>query len=230
MLFRSQLDRALARCPDPRVPFVPPPQFESRLELPVPVADVEALSFAVNRLVHELSAWLSARGLGVIRLTLTLTHEHYLQQRGVAPTRVPFTLGAPARMPAHLIGVLRERLARVALPAPVEALILESEETAPLAGRNLGLLPGDTADAAHVPLVDRLRARLGDDAVILLAPQLIAGHTVDKFGPDDQIVAALLNPADKNRADPEVVRDLARVDLFAFVAKHRGTGHYSQFR
>jgi hypothetical protein len=57
------LDRALARCPDPRVTFVPPPHFASRLELPVPIADVEALSFAVNRLVHELAAWLSARGL-----------------------------------------------------------------------------------------------------------------------------------------------------------------------
>ena len=174
----ATLDRALARCPDPRVPFVPPPQFESRLELPVPVADVEALSFAVNRLVHELSAWLSARGLGAVRLSLTLTHEHYLQQRGVSPTQVPFMLGVPARMPAHLIGVLRERLARVALPAPVEALILESEETAPLAGHNLGLLPGDAADAAQVPLVDRLRARLGDDAVILLAPH--AEHRPEK--------------------------------------------------
>jgi protein ImuB len=174
----TTLDRALARCPDPRVPFMPPPQFESRLELPVPVADVEALAFAVNRLVHELAAWLSARGLGAVRLTLTLTHEHYLQQRGVAPTQVPFTLGTPARMPAHLIGVLRERLARVALPAPVEALILESEETAPLAGRNLGLLPGDAADAAQMPLVDRLRARLGDDAVILLAPH--AEHRPEK--------------------------------------------------
>ncbi|HEY2818254.1 MAG TPA: DNA polymerase Y family protein, partial [Casimicrobiaceae bacterium] len=174
----TTLDRALARVADPRAPFVPPPHFESRLELPVPVADVEALSFATNRLVHELAAWLSARGLGAVRLSLTLMHEHYLQQRGVAPTQVPFMLGTPARMPAHLIGVLRERLARVALPAPVEAMILESEETAPLAGRNLGLLPGDDADAAQVPLVDRLRARLGDDAVLLLAPH--AEHRPEK--------------------------------------------------
>ena len=174
----TSFDRALARCPDPRVPFVPPPHFESRLELPVPIADVEALSFAVNRLVHELAAWLSARGLGALRLSLTLTHEHYLQQRGIAPTRVPFILGAPARMPAHLLGVLRERLARVALQAPIEALILESEETAPLAGRNLGLLPGDTIDATQVPLVDRLRARLGDDAVVLLSPH--AEHRPEK--------------------------------------------------
>ena len=65
--------------------------------------------------------------------------------------------------------MLRERLARVALPAPVEAIALASEATAPLAGRNLGLLPGDDA-AATVPLLDRLRARLGEDAVTLVVP------------------------------------------------------------
>ena len=186
----TMLDRALARCPDPHVPFVPPPHFASRLELPVPIADVEALSFAVNRLVHELAAWLSARGLGAVRLSLTLAHEHYLQQRGLAPTHVPFILGAPARMPSHLLGVLRERLARVVLPAPVEALILESEETAPLAGRNLGLLPNDEVADAQVPLVDRLRARLGDDAVLRLAPH--AEHRPEKS--DRQHLASAVAP------------------------------------
>src|SRR5947207_8229028 len=193
--FITTLDRALARSPDPRVPYVPPPCFSSRLELPVPVADIEALSFGVNRLVHELTAWLSARGLGAVRLSLTLTHEHYLQQRGVPPTHVPFTLGAPARTPAHLIGVLRERLARVTLPAPVEAIVLESEETAPLAGRNLGLLPGDEADAAQVPLVDRLRARLGDDAVILLTPH--AEHRPEK---SDRQRSAAIAPSNRTAA------------------------------
>ena len=33
-------------------------------------------------------------------------------------------------------------------------------------GRNLGLLPGDDADRVEVPLVDRLRARLGEDALV----------------------------------------------------------------
>jgi len=187
----TTLDRALAHVADPRAPFVPPPQFENRLELPVPVADVEALGFAINRLVHELAAWLSARGLGAVRLSLTLAHEHYLQRRGVAPTSVPFVLGVPARMPSHLLGVLRERIARVVLPAPVEALILESRETAPLSGRNLGLLPGDEADAAQVPLVDRLRARLGDDAVLTLAPH--AEHRPEKS--DRQHVASIAQPS-----------------------------------
>jgi protein ImuB len=83
---------------------------------------------------------------------------------------VPFALGAPARMPAHLLGVLRERLARVALPAAVEAITLASDETAPLAGRNLGLLSGDDAHAVEIPLLDRLRARLGEEALTRLVP------------------------------------------------------------
>jgi len=43
------------------------------------------------------------------------------------------------------------------LPAPVIALVLASEETAPLAGRNLGLLPDEFP--VTVPLLDRLRRR-----------------------------------------------------------------------
>jgi protein ImuB len=164
------IDRALGRLPEARAPFVPPPHFTSRLELPAPVHDVEALGFGVQRLVHEFAGWLTARGLGVVRLTLSLAHERHVRQRGIPATAVTFALGAPARTPAHLTGVLRERLARLELPAPVEAVTLRSDETAPLAGRNLGLLPGDDADAVEVPLIDRLRARLGDDAIVRLAP------------------------------------------------------------
>jgi protein ImuB len=164
------LDRALGRVPDARLPYEPPPRFEARLALPAPADDAQALGFALHRLVLQLSQWLTARGLGVTRLTLTLGHERYVHARGVEPTVVPFALGAPARALAHLTGVLRERLVRVALPAPVETLHLASDETAALAGRNLGLLPGDEAGRVEVPLFERLRARLGDDAVMRLAP------------------------------------------------------------
>jgi len=165
------LDRILGRSADPRAPFVPPPRFAGRLDFPAPVYEVEALTFGVNRLVQELAAWLTARGLGVVRLQLALAHERYVQQRGgVRETCVPFALGAPARTPVHLLGVLRERLARVELPAAVEAITLTSEETSSLPGRNLGLLPGDEAVPGEVPLVDRLRARLGEDAVTLIVP------------------------------------------------------------
>jgi len=166
----DRIDRALARTPDPRASFVPPPVFSGRLDLPAPAHDIESLAFGVQRLVRDLADWLNARGLGAVRLTLVLDHERYMRARGLPGTSVPFALGAPTRMPSHLMGVLRERLSRVTLPGPVEAMVLRSDETAPLAGRNLGLLPGDDADRVEVPLADRLRARLGEDALTRLAP------------------------------------------------------------
>ena len=168
--FIRMLDRARGLAADPRPPFALPARYMGMLTLPAPVASLEALAFAVNRLVHELAGWLRGRGLGVVALSLSLVHERYTGVKtGIPATTVRFALAAPAREPAHLVVVLRERLARVALPAPVEVIALASEVTAPLASRNLGLLPGDEAVAA-VPLLDRLRARLGEDAVTLVVP------------------------------------------------------------
>jgi protein ImuB len=168
--FITFLDRARGLVADPRPPFAPPPRYAGKIELPAPVENIEALAFAVNRLVHELSGWLTGRGLGVIELALALAHERYIGVKtGIPATHVRFALAAPAREHAHLIAVLRERLARVALPAPVESITLTTLTTAALASRNLGLLPGDDV-VASVPLIDRLRARLGEDAVTLVAP------------------------------------------------------------
>ncbi|MGH8801900.1 MAG: DNA polymerase Y family protein, partial [Casimicrobiaceae bacterium] len=134
----------------------------------------EAVGFAVRRLTSDLSSWLAARGLGAMQLALTLVHECHLHERGLPPTLVTFAFSAPARAPAHLDAVLRERLARVTLPAPVDAIVLASVEMAPLPGCSLGLLqgsaryPGDEPDTATVPLLERLRSRLSDDAVTVL--------------------------------------------------------------
>ncbi len=167
--FITFLDRVRGLAHDPRPPFVPPPRYTGKIDLPAPVENVEALAFAVNRLVHELAGWLSGRGLGVVEMSLALAHERYVGVKtGVPATGIRFALAAPAREPAHLVAVLRERLARVALPAAVETITLASLATSPLAGHNLGLLPGDDT-AATVPLLDRLRARLGEDAVTLVA-------------------------------------------------------------
>lgn len=168
--FVASLDRARGHRPDPRVPFVPPPCYAGRLELPAAIEDVAALAFAVNRLVCELCGWLLGRGLGILELALDLAHERHTMRNGETPaTRVRFTLATPSREPAHLNAVLRERLARVELQAPVVAIALASELTAPLSGRPLGLLPGDDPRPT-VPLQDRLRARLGDDALLRVMP------------------------------------------------------------
>ena len=151
--------------PDPRAPWTPPPALHGKLVLPADHA--VALGFAAHRLAQELAAWLGARGLGVLRAELALAHEPWQRARiGRPATTVALGFASPTRTIGHLAAVLSERLARVELPAPVEGLALETRERphrSPAA--RCGLLPGDEGDAPLVPLVDRLRARLGDGAV-----------------------------------------------------------------
>ena len=146
---RSSIARS-ARTPDPRASFVPPPRFAGRLDA------AGARATASRRSASACIGWCAispigslARGLGVMRADARARSRALpARSAGCPPPCVPFALGAPARGRRRIfIGVLRERLARVALPAPVEAITLASDETAPLAGRNLGLLPGDDADA-----------------------------------------------------------------------------------
>jgi protein ImuB len=156
----AQLDRALGRLPDPRAAFVPPASFESQLLMPGTVENVEALLFALQRLVTELCGALRARVAGVAGLELLLLHP------GTEATRVGFGLVAPSRDARHLLELFREQLARVTLPAPVEALRLRAPKLAALAAASLDLFGSRQADnETATVLVERLRARLGRNAV-----------------------------------------------------------------
>ncbi len=158
------LDRAFGHRPDPRAPFVPPPRFRSRLTLPVPVPDVEPLLFGARRLVGELTGFLAGRGAGVTRFVFRLEHD------GRPSTGIAIELSMPSRDAAHLNALVRERFSRTALPAPVEALVLDCEETMQLAPRNFSLFASDESGTEQrTALVERLRARLGREAIHGLA-------------------------------------------------------------
>ena len=160
----DKLDRALGHLPDPRPAFTPPSHFTAALQLPALVETAPALLFAIRRLLAELTGFLAAVGKGAQRLRLVLAHEHR------EATCVELDLAAATRDPEHLAAVLRERLERLALPSPATAIKLESVLLAPLAARNLPLLP-DAREQAEtiVRLIERLRARLGENAVQGLA-------------------------------------------------------------
>jgi protein ImuB len=156
----EQLERLLGERPDPRRPFVPPQRFRAGLELPAEVPDAPALVFACRRLIDELCGFLHAQQAGVQQLAWRLHHAD------AASTRFRLGSAAPGREPQHWLELLRERLDRLTLPAPVRAISVGSEPAQPLAPRHGGLLPRDAAAAAPDPaLLDRLRARLGPAAV-----------------------------------------------------------------
>lgn len=165
----NQIDRALGLLPDPREAFQPPAQFASRLELPAEVHDSAALSFASRRLIHELEGFLRARDAAIQRFHLDLLH-------GEAPaTRVTVGLASPGRDGQRLFGLLRERLERLALPQPVGGIVLTAEHILPHQACTLELFP-DARREAHgmAPLIERLRARLGDGMVYAL--ECVADH------------------------------------------------------
>jgi len=160
------LDRALGALPEPRAFFAPPPCFAAGLELPGEVSRAEGLLFGARRLLVQLAGLLSARQAGIRGFALKLRHAD------VPESVLHVGLASPARDAERLAQLLRERLASLTLPQPVEALRLEAGNFVPLPGRSGGMF-GDAAGEAEswARLAERLRARLGHDALWGLATQ-----------------------------------------------------------
>ena len=155
--------RAFGELPDPRPDFVFPERFSLPLQLPAAVDSAAALVFAARRLTAALAGWLAARQSGVREIALCLLHEQ-------AETRVDLEFSDLTADGERFERVLRERLERVALPAPVEALRLDASAVAALAGRSRALFDDAHAERDAVgALLERLRARLGERQVYRLA-------------------------------------------------------------
>jgi protein ImuB len=155
--------------PGMREEFVFPACFDLRLELPVPVDNAEALLFATRRLVQALSGWLTTRQGGIRECTLMLEHRKH------AATSLPLRFAEVLRDDVRIEAILRERLPRIELVTQVETLRLVADTVLDLPGQSQPLLRKDGAQTDVMPaLIDRLRARLGEESVHGYAP--IADH------------------------------------------------------
>lgn len=170
----DRLERLLGETPDPRARFQPAARYRGRIELPAALEQTDALLFPCRRLLAELGGFLLGRQGGVQRLDWRLRHE------GVDDTRFSVGAARPLHDPGQWLALLRERLERLELPAPVHEVGLAAHGVRPLAPESLDLFPelarpGCAPDQA---LLDRLRARLGSDAVRGLA--LVADHRPER--------------------------------------------------
>ena len=152
------LDRLLGRQPDPQALYQPPPRFERSLQLPGEVAQAGALLFALQRLILELCGWLQGQGAGVQELEVRLWH------REQAISRLSIGVQRNSRDAEQFLILLRERLQRLELQQPVIEVGLCAERLLPLEGQSLELFDA-AREARQVDLLDRLRARLGSEAV-----------------------------------------------------------------
>ena len=155
----DELDRALGRRPEAHAFFEPPPNFERALELPAPVQAAEALLFAACRLLPELEGFLSLRQAGVQKLELVCRHERR------NPTVVRLGFVKPSRDTGRMQLLLRETLDRTRLPSPVHTIVLHAPLVLPLSASSGDLFKARNGEADGDLLLERLRIRLGKDAV-----------------------------------------------------------------
>ena len=162
----DQLDRAFGVLPEARRFYAPQPRFAAELDLGTGVTSTEALLFAAKRLLTQLTGYLAGRCGGVQRFNLVLVHEDH------ADTVLEIGLVTPARDAGRFVTLVRERLAAHALTAPVCRIRLEADDILALADNSGDLFPDRTNTSGDwTQLIERLRARLGADAVQGLSPR-----------------------------------------------------------
>ena len=185
----DELDRAYGAVPDPRISIVLPPAFESRLELFARADTTEQVLHGAGLLLDRLIAWLAAQHAFVRRFTLVMQHEPRWRRDAQTPgeTTLELALAEPSRDRAHLLVLLRERLARLTLPAPTLELRLHAADISRLAPPNTELFPTPRSEQEGLlRLIERLQARLGHERVQCLA-------AVDDHRPE---LATVVRPAD----------------------------------
>ena len=177
----TELDRARGDCPDPREALVPEPRFEARVELFERADSSEQLLHGAMLLLAQLVAWAQAQHARIGGFTLAMRHEprHRGDTDTPAHTELPLALAEACNDVQHLQLLLRERLARLSLPAPTLALRLRCDQLQRSAAPNGELFPSAaSAQQGLLRLVERLQARLGPDQV--QQPVLCADHRPER--------------------------------------------------
>jgi len=160
------IDRLLGRAPELLAFYRPPDVFDVRVELNYEISNHLALVFPVRRLVSDFAAYLAGRDGGVQQFVVRMEHEDH------PPTDMPVGLLAAERDPRMLFELTRTRLEQLRIPQPVVAVRLIARQLPPFVPTGQDLF--DTRPAQSVPweqLRERLRARLGGDAVYRIAPR-----------------------------------------------------------
>ena len=168
------LDRAYDQRPEVYEWVELPETFSARLEFHGRIEVAEGMLFGARRLLQQLASWLLARQRGV--LAITLRWEHDLVRRGELHNgHLDVRTAEATRDITHLARLLSEHLARLTLPAPVQAIRLDATETEALETTSASLLPEELREGEPMQqLIERLSVRLGAERV--LRGQLLADH------------------------------------------------------
>ena len=174
-----RLDQALGAAAEPLIGERAAPRYRAWDIFAEPLIDIGGVEECVPRLAASLAGALERDGQGARKITLTAFRVDG------RTTAVTAGLGVPSRSPAHLMRLLRDKgLERLDLGFGADALMLSADEAAPLILRqsdiDARIREGGILDAGGglALLLDRLQARLGEDAV--LAPHAVASRLPER--------------------------------------------------
>jgi protein ImuB len=166
----DQVDAAYGLLPEMHEWIELPETFRAQLEIFGRVEKAEELLAGGHRLILQMLGWLSSRQLAVRKIVLEMAHERGRVAR--PPSTLEITLADAAWRDDHLVRLLKERLGRQVLDAPVIGLALEAVDVVPMAPPSESLFPeprGSEKDQQQ--LLEVLTARLGAENVLRPAPQ-----------------------------------------------------------
>ena len=158
------LDIAVGSQAAPRRAFAPKQRFRARSDFETEVEHAAYLEKAIEPLIGRCAKFLCARQAGVQRLRLRLRHRE-----GPA-TDVTLGLASITSERRRLMDVAVQKLSRLELKAPVRGIELISGSLRALSAASLDAFSGMTGSGSRgrdtaPQLVERLRARLGEEAV-----------------------------------------------------------------
>ncbi len=163
------LDRLLGKADDPLTSHPAPEHFSAALDLPQEIGSAHGMSFAIQRMLKNMEVFLRARDEAISRLDFSLSHFNQ------SPTKFSVGLQQPDRNAQRILNIVRERLERVALPAPVRSITLTTNK--PIAFEyQMQDLFAQRPDSSHQwhRLYEMWLSRLGEQALTQL--QVCADH------------------------------------------------------
>lgn len=167
--------------PAPIVPYAPPPVLEEETSFDDSVESVEPVLFVLRATMSRLSARLEARGEACTRLDVELPYDASIARRALGERGEPATeeslrerfhidLPAPISTAADLFRVVRTRLERTILIAPITGVRVSISEIARARKVQLDFARDAHADPNSLPaLMAELAADIGPERVGVLA-------------------------------------------------------------
>lgn len=168
---RKVLELARGHDDFPLVPCVFARHLEQKMEWEEPSEGISPLLFALRGLTGKISARLQGRGESVTRLELDLIHDAGIaRHRGIAARlSLEFELSSPLRSQSDLERVVRSRLERTQLQAPVVGMVLYASGLTGQVMHQLEFGQGNALDSTELPvLLAELQAEMGKERVGLL--------------------------------------------------------------